>query len=375
MKKYLKITFLIIFYITSAQADHQKHGYDFFDLQKFKVEGSSSFYEFSKDLVQDKDIKQQITQKDRTGLISYLLFEKDKIIIDEQSLPIEVTENNGLLWSHSIGKSLVSYVTGHAICEGYIDSVDVILDDWFVVKDTLYENQKLIDLLNMKAGDSRIIGERNFRTDNKISDTGINVNMRPLEKIFKLGIFENAKKSMFPQYNYNALVTNIIMNYTIYKSGEDYQKLLDKVFKEHVKVKDNVYFLKPILHDHYNNLPYESGRYSFYATRYDYLRIAKTMMDDWNSNNCPGRYLKEIYDRRIHKNRKFYKPEWFAGYSEKYGGQFHFDAVGLSRRKILGMDGFGGQQIIIDFDKQRIIVVHATDRHYNWKKLVYNKLK
>ena len=375
MKKYLKITFLIIFYITSAQADHQKHGYDFFDLQKFKVEGSSSFYEFSKDLVQDKDIKQEIIQKDRTGLISYLLFEKGKIIIDEQSLPIEVTENNGLLWSHSIGKSLVSYVTGHAICEGYIDSVDVILDDWFVVKDTLYENQKLIDLLNMKAGDSRIIGERNFRTDNKISDTGINVNMRPLEKIFKLGIFENAKKSMFPQYNYNALVTNIIMNYTIYKSGEDYQKLLDKVFKEHVKVKDNVYFLKPILHDHYNNLPYESGRYSFYATRYDYLRIAKTMMDDWNSNNCPGRYLKEIYDRRIHKNRKFYKPEWFAGYSEKYGGQFHFDAVGLSRRKILGMDGFGGQQIIIDFDKQRIIVVHATDRQYNWKKLVYNKLK
>ena len=85
MKKYLQITFLIIFYITSAQADHQKHGYDFFDLQKFKVEGSSSFYEFSKDLVQDKDIKQQITQKDRTGLISYLLFEKDKIIIDEQS--------------------------------------------------------------------------------------------------------------------------------------------------------------------------------------------------------------------------------------------------------------------------------------------------
>ena len=24
----------------------------------------------------------------------------------------------------------------------------------------------------------------------------------------------------------------------------------------------------------------ETGRYSFYATRYDYLRIAKTIMDD-----------------------------------------------------------------------------------------------
>tara|TARA_B100001057_G_C22755736_1_gene913682 strand:+ start:166 stop:1293 length:1128 start_codon:yes stop_codon:yes gene_type:complete len=375
MKKYLKITFLIIFYITSAQADHQKPEYDFFFFQKFKVDGSSAFHEFNKDLVQDKDVIQAIKQKDRTGLISYLLFENNKIVIDEESLPDFIENNNDLLWSKSIGKSLVSYVTGHAICEGYIDSVDVILDDWFIIEDTLYENQKLIDLLNMKAGDSRIIGEKNFSTDNKISNLGINVNTRPLEKIFKLNIFENAKKSRFPQYNYNALVTNIILNYTIFKSGDDYQKLLDKVFKEHVKVRDSVYFLKPIIHDHYNNLPYEPGRYSFYASRYDYLRIAKTMMDDWNSNNCVGKYLKTIYDKRIHKNRNSYKPKWVGGYTEKYGGQFHFDVIGLSKRKILGMDGFGGQQIIIDFDKQRIIVVHATDRHYNWKKLVYNKLK
>ena len=39
------------------------------------------------------------------------------------------------------------------------------------------------------------------------------------------------------------------------------------------------------------------------------------------------------------------------------------------------MDGFGGQQVSVDFDKGRIIVVHSLDRHYNWKKLVYNKLK
>ena len=38
------------------------------------------------------------------------------------------------------------------------------------------------------------------------------------------------------------------------------------------------------------------------------------------------------------------------------------------------MDGFGGQQVIIDFDKGRIIVVHSLDRHYNWKKIVLKKL-
>ena len=46
-----------------------------------------------------------------------------------------------------------------------------------------------------------------------------------------------------------------------------------------------------------------------------------------------------------------------------------------TERKILAMDGFGGQQIIIDFDKERIIVVNSRDRHYNWKKIVHKKLK
>ena len=39
------------------------------------------------------------------------------------------------------------------------------------------------------------------------------------------------------------------------------------------------------------------------------------------------------------------------------------------------MDGFGGQQIIIDFDRGRIIVINSLDRHYNWKKIVHKKLK
>ena len=54
---------------------------------------------------------------------------------------------------------------------------------------------------------------------------------------------------------------------------------------------------------------------------------------------------------------------------------FHFDFVGLKKRKIIGMSGMGGQQIIIDFEKKRIIVVNTLDQHYNWKKIVWKKLK
>ena len=99
-------------------------------------------------------------------------------------------------------------------------------------------------------------------------------------------------------------------------------------------------------------------------------------MDDWNNNTCAGKYLKTIYERRINKNITGYEQAAaVAGYTRKYGGQFHFDFVGLKKRKILGMDGMGGQQIIIDFEKKRIIVVNSSDQHYKWKRIVYKKIK
>ncbi len=48
-----------------------------------------------------------------------------------------------------------------------------------------------------------------------------------------------------------------------------------------------------------------------------------------------------------------------------------WDAVGLEDRPILMMDGFAGQQVVIDFDNNKIITIHSTDRHYDYYSLVY----
>ena len=61
-----------------------------------------------------------------------------------------------------MGKSLISYVDGHAICKGYIDSVNIKLDDWIVLNDTLYADNTLKQVLNMTSGDHKYIGEKNF---------------------------------------------------------------------------------------------------------------------------------------------------------------------------------------------------------------------
>jgi len=381
MKKIILILIFNILIFSTSFAKHQYEEYGFFAFGKYEIKGSNNYFKFNSDLIQDKDVIKEIKNKKKTRLISYLLFEDNKIKIDEHDIPQIIKGNKGLLPSHSMGKSLVSYVTGYAICEGYIDNINVKLDDWSTVKGTLYEGQKLIDLLNMRAGDQKIIGERNFNSDNGIQDrTGKrskNVNVYPIKDIMKLDILQTTKKSK-PIYNYNALATNTIMNYTIFKVGDDYQKLLNKVFKEDAKIKNSVFFSKTI--SYLSDEEGEFGRYSFYADRYDYLRIAKAIMDNWNNDTCVGKYLKTIYEQRINKNKKSYDGDRsgqfdVAMYTKKYGGQFHFNIIGLSKRKILGMSGLGGQNIIIDFEKERIIVVNARDRHYNWKKIVLKKLK
>jgi CubicO group peptidase (beta-lactamase class C family) len=368
-----KLSFLIIFLFlsTNSHSKHETFSYDFFSWDKYEVKGSKNYLKFNSELTKDETVLKEIQNSEKTGLISYLLFKDNKIVVDESNLPENIKKNNNLLLSNSVGKSLVSYVTGHAICEGYIDNVDVTLEDWSILDNTLYQGQKLIDILNMSAGDQGITGQKYFSSDTELKGTKWNVNTIPVKDLMSTTILQNTKKSS-KTYNYNALATNIVMNYTIFKTGDDWQKLLNKIFNETVKVENDVYFLR--VSPRYSNTD-GGGRYSFYATRYDYLRIAKTIMDDWNNDTCVGKYLKTIYERRISKNRDTYNPTYVYSYSAKYGGQFHFDIIGLGKRKILGMDGLGGQQILIDFEKEKIIVIHSTTPHYNWMKIAYLVLK
>ena len=98
----------------------------------------------------------------------------------------------------------------------------------------------------------------------------------------------------------------------------------------------------------------------FYATRYDYLRISKAIIDDYQKQNCVGKYLKEIYDRRIKKGNVD-EPDFNKTFS--YGGQFHLDYPGLENNVVLGMGGYGGKAILIDVENSRIVAIHA--QHYN----------
>ena len=380
MKKVFLVVglFLLIFNnISFAKKNKRTWDYPFLDYKEWEVKGSENYYKFQSNLRKDKDVLKEFKNNKKTGIISYLLFEDDKIVIDESDIPAEVQGDkiiDGLLPSHSMGKSLVSYVTGHAICEGYIDSVNVKLNDWPLIKSTLYEDSVLLDLLNMKAGDQKWVGERMKNgSDNRIKGPKKeNVNVIGLMKVMNVYLRDSEKSKLI--YNYSALTTNVIMNYVKHKAGKDWDRLLHKVFNEHVGVKNSVYFSKSRKYLKYDD--FVSARYSFYANRYDYLRIAKTMMEDWHNDTCAGKYLKTIYKNRVKKKDNTKEADDVGLYTKSYGGQFHFDIFGLKKtRKIIGMSGFAGQQILIDLDNKRIIVVNSLYKNYNWKKIVYSVIK
>ena len=340
---------------------------------RYFVKPSKNPYEFKFETIENKFVKKQLKTK---GILSYLYFEDGKIIIDE----VSPKERLGKLFndetkfrSNSMGKSLPSYILGHAICEGYIDSLNVRLNDWPLIKNTLYEDSMLHDLLNMKAGDQKWVGERrNVGSDNRIKGSkNENVNVIGLMKVMNEYLRGTEKSKLV--YNYSALTTNVILNYVKYKTGDDWEKLLNKVYSEHVGVKNSVYLQRS---KKYLKTDFISARYSFYANRYDYLRIAKAMMDDWHNDTCAGKYLKTIYESRVKKKDSTKEADDVGLFTKAYGGQFHFDIYGIKKtRKIIGMSGFAGQQILIDLDNKRIIVVNSLYRNYNWKKIVHSVIK
>ena len=387
MKPIHSLLFLILGWsltIEFAQAKKHKRTWDYplFYYQRYEVPGSEDFQKFDFNLRTDGDVEKEFANNKETGVIGYLLYQNGQVVVDRSDIPT-IWEGDfiyqDVLPSHSMGKSLVSYVAGHAICEGYIGSVNDTLAGWETVENTLFENQVLIDLLNMQAGDDNYVGERiRPKRDNILKkNPKVNVNTVHLDDLMDQH-FQNTKpkKPAFnaktPKYNYSALTTNVIMNYVIHRSGDDWEKLLHKVFNEHVKVKDKVYFLKTLPQ---GQLREGTGRYSFYAGRYDFLRIALAMLNDWKNDTCAGKYLKMLHQQRIKKSDGVKEPDDVGLYTKSYGGQFHFDVYGLEDRTIIGLSGFAGQQILIDVDNDRIIVVNSTYKNYDWEKIVYDKIQ
>lgn len=284
-----------------------------------------------------------------------------------------------LFFTHSTGKSITSYLIGHAICEGYIASIDEVID-WPLMSKTLYQGQPLRDLLNMRAGDKHTIDEKNSHfvmgSTRHHRDMGLDTIAELLEGTNKRG------RELF----YNNFLADVIANYLVFKVGGDYDQFMREIFQDKIKIshpvsyeKHNNTLIKPSRRsDYYGDLQ-TLASYSYYITRLDFLRVAEAMMKDYQNNTCVGRYLKQIQNKAeswyVGRNTTPGAFLWINNYAQKYGGQYYFDFIGMRGRNIFGSEGYNGQNILIDMDKSRILITNSSATAWDAKALMLDVIR
>ena len=251
----------------------------------------------------------------------------------------------------SLGKSLGGYLMGHAICEGYIDSLSSTLADWPIVQGTLLETATVQDVINASTGDQKYVRDNILSSGRNVGDA----NIASIAKT-ELANSKAAKK----RFSYGQLPANVAMNYISFKTGHKFSSFINNVLKDHVGLAGRLEF---------NGIGDESKgviQANFKATRYDTLRIGIAILNDWNSGTCIGNYLKDVYANSISKGQNI---GFGDGYSKSYAGFFHTNYPGISDT-VMGMDGYGGIALLINFDDNRIVYTHTVHRNYNYKSLV-----
>ena len=334
--------------------------------RKFLVEPAGNAEPFEYDLRASSFLDEQIRT---SSMLSYLYYEDGKIIYDAiapaERFRLFQLSNETEFRSQSVGKSFVSYVVGHAICEGFIDSLNSRLNDWPLIETSLYADRTVLEVLNMRARDSHVVTEDDgfVRTGRWFND----------ESIANFATAELANTSPGRDvFNYNGFATNILLNYVAHKAGEEFQALLHRVFQDHVGIERRFYFHKL---DSYSADDQGVGWYSAYATRYDYLRIAQAMLEDWHSDTCIGQYLRDIYAERQSNGWASGNTFRMSNVARTYGGQFWFELSGMRDRTLFGMNGNNGQNVLIDMDNGRIIVLNAAHTDFPWRELVYDAMR
>jgi hypothetical protein len=312
-------------------------------------------------------------------ILSYLFYENGVIKYNGKAKDGRFDKNiddETRFFSHSTGKSISSYILGHAICKGYISSIDEIID-WPMMSKTLYQGQRLRDLLNMSAGDRHVISnKRNHIKGSRAHHRDMN-----LETIANL--LEGTKKQGTGVF-YNNVLADVIAKFIAFKSGDNYNDLMRSIFQDKVKIKYRISYEK-----HPKGTDWDSKYWgkletqatgSYHMTRTDFLRVALSMMKDYQNQTCVGKYLKKIQEQAVRwpKYGPFKRDDaklWLNSLSKKYGAYFYFDFYDMDGRNIFGTEGRNSQNMLIDMDNSRIIVTNSAATAWNQTIYMINPIR
>jgi CubicO group peptidase (beta-lactamase class C family) len=285
----------------------------------------------------------------KSDLLSVMKYQNGQIVIDERSSKLGEDDK---MYSMSIAKSFVGYLVGHAVCDGHFSSLDDPMVKYVPeLKGTIYSDVSVGNMIDMAAGDSPIWGNKY----NIQEYSGIILN--PKEKDRKtIAELIASKPKQSPknggEFRYSNAVTDLVaraLETAVPNGLASYygSKLSDPAGNN----SEMFYYVDA------NGWPV--GHVFLHATRSDYMRMAIKIMSDWSSETCIGDFLRSQYDERVKTGSKDFK---------NYGAFFWFDLSSVNAPTV-GMNGHGGQRIIINLKDQSIVSYHAIRSDFDAKKL------
>ena len=358
---YIICAVLFIFCDSATLADHilkrsdtealRAHKYRMGGLiNKFQTEiipGSTSPLVLKDKSEPNAEIRKMINE---TDLLSVLFYDGSAITVNE--LSSKKLGELGKMYSMSIAKSYVGYLTGHALCDGVIKKLDDPIGSYVPeTKGTLYEGVSIRSMINMSAGDSSYFGDKYTLTAYGLpimvegkSIKSMLEGSRGISRSDNAGFYYS---NILPDIIARAIHLNVhsgIANYFYTKIANRAKTASEMIF---LKDKNNWQILFA----------------SLYVTRMDFLRFGILISSEWKSATCIGSYLKNLYDKRVNTGQKM------DGFSAQgYGGFFWMNKENLSFPH-LQMRGHGGQRITINLETGAILAIHAIRKNFDSRKL------
>ncbi len=366
MKKlYLLSLSAIIFFLFAsyAFADHQLkkskeeslvvHKYRMNELRKsFKneiVEKAKSPKALKDTSKPNEKLKKIIKKSD---LLSVLYFNGSEIEVNEISS--EKMQDADLMYSMSMAKSYVGYLLGHAVCDGYINSLDDPIDKYLPeTKSTLYEGVSLRDMSNMSSGDAYFFQEKGYKKEStKSYALPLLLKRIPIEEFIKKTEKKHQRKQTF---FYSNIQTDIVANALDKNLPGGIGKYMHVKISERAGNTEEMVFLR-------DKNDWAIFFAFLYSSRMDYLKFGKLIYDDWKSNSCISDYLKEVLNKSV-SSKQIHK-----GAYTRYGA-FFWTGRNPLKFKHFGLRGHGGQTIIINLDTGAVLSIHSIRQNYDFSKV------
>ena len=344
------------------------------NMYSIKPKGNSEKFKISKN-PQSTILEKQLS---KGYILSYLYYDNGTIKYNGIPKPGRFKndiDDKTLFFTHSTGKSIISYIVGHAICKGYISSKNEPIN-WPIMSKTLYNQQPLINLLNMNAGDRHTVNKSSNRV------MGSKTHHRDMDHITIAKLLQGTERKGNDIF-YNNVLADIVASYVAFRAGNDYDKLLKMVFQDKIKIENEVHFElhrnTSFISEKLYGKPEIRASYSFMITRGDLLRVAVSMMKDYQNKTCVGNYLRDIQKQA--KSWPKYRPSkknaslHLHNYAKKYGGKFYFKFNQMEERNIMATEGYNGQNIMIDMDNSKIVVTQSAATAWDQRTFILNVIR